>query len=119
MKIMELEEFIEEMDYDYEAVDMVVSEYIKALSRQLPLLDRLFEEHEYKVLSREAHSIKGGARNLMVPGLEDVSTSLESAALHEDDIAISKYIIRLKEESVRYELFVRENLPQNSFLTRP
>ena len=114
MKEMELEEFLEEMDYDLEIVKMVVSEYISALNSQIPKLDELFKAKDYNVITREAHSIKGGARNLMAPELEDVSSHLEQAAKEHDDTAIARYLVTLQDKSKRYELYVKENLARYS-----
>ena len=114
MKEMELEEFLEEMDYDLDIVNMVISEYIASLNSQIPKLDRLFKARDYTVITREAHSIKGGARNLMAPELEDVSAHLEQAAKNHDDSEIARYLITLQDKSKSYELYVKENLARYS-----
>jgi len=83
MKIIDLESFNEEMDNDRDVVKMVISELINAIDNQIPRMRALIEERKYLVLGREAHSIKGGARNVMAERLEYASADLEKCVLNE------------------------------------
>lgn len=110
MEIMNLKMFLDEMDNDYETVEMIVSQYISSLSEQLKSMNKLLNESSYSVLSREVHSIKGGARNLMAPRLENVSMELESYIAEQDKDKISKGIENLQSEFTVYKDFIKENL---------
>lgn len=110
MEVMDLSSFLEEMDNDYDVVNMIIGEYISSLDEQIPLIKKLLSEKEYETLSREAHSIKGGARNVMAQRLEDVSYKLEESAQKKDDSAISEHIVSLDRECSIYKIFIKEHL---------
>lgn len=110
MEIMNLKMFLDEMDNDYETVEMIVSQYITSLEEQLKNMKKLLDESSYSVLSREAHSIKGGARNLMAPRLEKVSMELETLIAGQDRGKITKGIENLESEFLIYKDYVKDNL---------
>lgn len=110
MEVMDLSSFLEEMDNDYDVVNMIIGEYISSLDEQIPLMKKLLNEKEYITISREAHSIKGGARNVMAQRLEEASCQLEQAAQREDDSAITENIMTLDKEYNIYKLFIKEHL---------
>ncbi len=110
MKIMDLNSFLEEMDNDYDDVNMIVSEFTNSIEKQLPQMLKIFKDGDYNTLSREAHSIKGGARNIMAPGLEFAATDLEVSATNKDPIMSEKYINKLEVEFIRFKRFISENL---------
>lgn len=98
MNIMDFESFLDEMDNDYEVVNLVVNEFINSLDTQIFDMDLLLKSKNYTVLSREAHSIKGGARNLMAYRLEESAKNLEESVISQDPILISNNISRVIEE---------------------
>lgn len=116
MEIMNLKMFLEEMDNDYEMVEMIVNQYIESLEKQLIKMKDLLGkdthngESIYIVISREAHSIKGGARNVMAPRLERVSKELEEKSATKDNNVIKKIIDELEIEYNAYKTFVLNNL---------
>lgn len=110
MEVMNLKLFLEEMDNDYDIVEMVISQYVSSLSSQLNHMHKLLEESAYSVISREAHSIKGGARNLMAPRLEKASMDLEELVSGKDPHKVEKGIEKLESEFIIYKDYIRENL---------
>lgn len=110
MDIMDLNSFLDEMDHDDDVVSMIITELINALKEQIPQMTILLENRDYEVLSREAHSIKGGARNVMAEGLEYCSVELEKAVLAQDNSNILKFIEELKYEFKRFKDFAIANL---------
>ncbi len=110
MEIMNLSLFLDEMDNDYDIVGNIVSQYILSISKQLENMNNLLLNRSYSIISMEAHSIKGGARNLMAPRLEQASKKLEEAAVDKDDIKIKKCIDSLNSEYIMYKNFILDNL---------
>lgn len=113
MKIMDLNLFLEEMDNDYDDVITIVNEFTRSLTSQLPMMEQLYRDKDFPVLTREAHSIKGGARNIMAQGLEFAATDLETAAKGSDIELCEKYLFNLEAQFIRFRKFVSSNLLVN------
>lgn len=110
MKIMDLDSFLEEMDNDYDDVNMIVAEFTNSIEIQLPQMFKIIRDGDYHTLNREAHSIKGGARNIMAPGLEFAATDLEMSARNSDPRKSEKFLNNLEMEFIRFKRFISENL---------
>ena len=110
MNIMDLDSLMNEMDNDIDVVNMLVTEFSSAINKQLPVIKKLFTNEDYNGISREAHSIKGGARNLMTEGLEIASKSIEAAVKNDDKEEILKSIGLLEKEYEHFKFFISTNI---------
>lgn len=113
MNIMDFDSFLDEMDNDIDVVGVVVSEFINSLDVQLLDIDNYIKNGNYIILSREAHSIKGGARNLMADRLVSCSESLEIAAKNGDATSAKKNLDRLNEEVKLFKEFITDKIPSS------
>lgn len=110
MNIMDFDSFLEEMDGDLDAVNMIVGELVKAIKTQLPIMSDLYTNKDYHTLNREAHSIKGGASNLMAFDLGAVAKQLEFAAADQNDVLIERYMASLIVEFENFKSYVNTKL---------
>ncbi|QEN05408.1 Hpt domain-containing protein [Thiospirochaeta perfilievii] len=110
MEIMNISAFLEEMDNDYDDVNMIVTEFSESIKIQLQNMLEQLGRGDFTTLSREAHSIKGGARNVMAPRLESAAENLEFAAKDFNQNNIKKSLNNLSEEFLVFNKFITENL---------
>lgn len=110
MEIMDLKSFIEEMDGDYDDVNMIVTEFTHCVELQIPLMLSLFNSSDFMTLSREAHSIKGGARNIMAPAMEFAAEDLEKSSKNADSELSLKNIHNIEIEFIKFKKYISENL---------
>lgn len=109
MDIMDLDSFLTEMDHDSDVVNMILTELVRSIDAQIPYMKSLLVVGDYKTLSREAHSIKGGARNIMAEGLEKSSEKLEFCAKDENLEDIEKALDHLVQEYEKFNEFIIKN----------
>jgi len=81
----------------------LIAGFLKELTRQLPHMKQIFTEADFVTIRREAHSIKGGALNLMAPPVYRAALELEDAAKFEDIAAIPGCLKKLSLEFSRLE----------------
>ncbi len=110
MMIMNLDGFIQEMDNDIEDVNFIISELISTIVIQIPDMELYLKNEDYSSLSREAHSIKGGARNIMANELALSAEELEVAAKNLNKEGSIAGLEGLNLAFNRFENFIRENL---------
>ncbi len=108
---MDFDSFLEEMDNDIDIVGAVVKEFISSLDNQMLDIDNYIKNSNYIILSREAHSIKGGARNLMAYRLSTCAEFLEVAAKNSDKISAKKGLDKLNTEVALFKEFIINKIP--------
>lgn len=109
MEIMDLDSFLTEMDHDSDVVNMILTELIRSIDAQIPYIKSLLVVGDYSTLSREAHSIKGGARNIMAEGLEKASEKLEFCAKDENLEQVELALNNLIFEYDRFTNFILQH----------
>ena len=109
MCIMELEEFIEEMGNDMDDVRLIIGEYINSVALQIPLMKDLIVSRDFTTLEREAHSIKGGARNVMAQGMEYAARDLEMSARESRSEECELYLSVLFEKFGDFRNFIESS----------
>jgi len=77
---IDINKAIEEFDGKKEIVIMVLKEFIANLKKQLLLIKESIENNDYNLLSKEAHSIKGGAANITAYDISNTASKLEKTA---------------------------------------
>lgn len=110
MNIINLVDFSDEMDNDDSVINMILLELKNAIEEQIPRMKSLIDNNKFETLGREAHSIKGGARNIMAEGLEKASSELEIAADSSDKVTISLAFSSLLNEFQRFKDYIKTNL---------
>ena len=100
--------FVDEIQ-DEGSARVLIDGYLEAVAAQLPRLRGLLESGDFKTLHREAHSMKGGAMNIMAADFEQAARSLEQAAkertagaceggigiVEKEYLRLSEYVLRL------------------------
>lgn len=109
MEIMDLNSLLGEMDQDGDMVNIIVSEITDAIEKQIPHMKSLLRDGDYHTLAREAHSIKGGSRNVMAEGLELSSTALEIAAKSTNFDISNRTLVSLEYEFRRFKFFAQSH----------
>jgi len=110
MEIMELELFKDEMDGDLGIIKELAAQFMLSLNSQVPQIKGYIRDRDFKEIAREAHSIKGGSRNLMAPALENAAVSLEQAAHKKDGEGVNQHLNSLISEIKKFENFIANNL---------
>ena len=77
---IDINKAIEEFDGKKEIVIMVLKKFIANLKKQLLLIKESIENNDYNLLSKEAHSIKGGAANITAYDISNTASKLEKTA---------------------------------------
>jgi len=110
---MDFEKAIEEFEGDKEFLMEVLEGFLENVRAQIPAIRQAITDGDSEVVSREAHSIKGGAANLTADVLSKIAFELEnigkSGAL-EGGIQVLE---RLEEEFRRLEGYVRNQNSSN------
>lgn len=99
-----LEAFLTEIQDDAAAKELLRG-FLDEVRSRLPSLERCLTEGDTAALHREAHSIKGGALNVMAPGLELAARELERLAKADqrDELSFALTAVRREfERLVRY-----------------
>ncbi|MBN2618902.1 MAG: Hpt domain-containing protein [Spirochaetales bacterium] len=109
--MIDIETFSEEMDNDREVIKLILTELISSIDMQIPLMRKHLQNNEFTALSREAHSIKGGCRNVMSEPLALAAENLEKTALNEIS---NDTLIALKDLTTLFEQF--KNFVNNNFI---
>ncbi len=74
---MDFQRALSEFDGDKEFLLEVLDEFIGNLHKQLPKISRAIADDAAEIVSREAHSIKGGAANITADKLSKIARELE------------------------------------------
>ncbi len=103
---MALKEFDEDIDFFLD----VVKGFIENLEQQLVTIENYLKDSNLESLSKEAHSIKGGAYNLGAKPLGDVASKLEDVAKQGNESLVDQCVKEIWEEFRRLKSFLKEKL---------
>jgi len=104
VKIIDVEKALKEFDNDEQFFNEVFGEFLLHVEKQLAIIKQAFDLNNYETIIKEAHSIKGGAANLVAMPLAKAASELEnfglSGNLDKGKIALDKlyYEFNLLEE---------------------
>jgi CheY-like chemotaxis protein len=91
-KWIDIEKNIVELDGDAELFFSIMQEFLENAKNQVPLIEKAAENEEYEVLVRQAHSIKGGALNMISKPLAQAAEILELTGKNKDLTGIKQTI---------------------------
>lgn len=109
MNIMDLDSFLAEMDGDINDVKMIVSQFVTSIKDQIPLIEEYISVNNYSSITMEAHSIKGGARNIMAIDLELKAEALEFSSRAKEIETIKINFAKLKDSFEKLQDFALAN----------
>lgn len=95
------DDLVEEVAGSREDGVKLLKRYLEIVGEQLGNIIQSLEKHDLVAVSREAHSIKGGAMNLLADPLRNAAFALELAAKEEDADASRAAASTLAEEHER------------------
>ena len=107
---MDLQGFIENMDGNKDIAIKIVTGFINGLDEQIKRINIGIQEENLTNVQREAHSIKGGALNLMANGLMNASKNLETLAKSGSLKNALKLLDEIKSEHVNLKEYIDNNL---------
>jgi two-component system sensor histidine kinase/response regulator len=96
-KILDLQTALEEFGNDKRFFYEVLDEFIETVERQLRSIKAAIEKKNYKLVIKQAHSIKGGAANIRAQNLSDAASKLEQHSIAARDTDLSDAYYGLKE----------------------
>ncbi len=93
--IVDFAALVEEME-DEEIAFQILSGYVNGLEKQFVNIQKSIECNDWEVVNREAHSIKGGAANVMAEPLRSAAHALEKASEPETPGDVSRQFSEVK-----------------------
>jgi len=99
---------IEEFEGDEEFLMEVLEGFFKNVTSQIEIIRQAISEGDAEVVRGEAHSIKGGAANLMVDELSKIAFELENIGRSGDLEKGIETLERLEHEFFRLEHFTKD-----------
>ena len=85
---IDLNRALSEFMGEKEVLNSLLNEFIEKVRSQVEAIQQAFRSLDFKAISREAHSIKGGAANLTANKVAGIASALEKAAgLKQADLA--------------------------------
>ena len=89
---------LDEFDNDKEFLDEVIYEFLKTVGNQIKQIEIAINAEDYGIIQKEAHSIKGGASNLMTDNLSKSAHELEIIGKAKDSNNVLPVLDKLKIE---------------------
>lgn len=77
--VMDFDRALKEFDNDTELLLSLLQKFSVIVCNQLDIMNKAFENNDYKKIEIEAHSIKGGAANICAVQLSDAAGELENS----------------------------------------
>ena len=77
---LDFKSLLYEFEGDKKDVKKVISKFLVIVEKQLGTLSKSIKKRDYKIIHNEAHSIKGGAKNLFADNLAAAAFILENKA---------------------------------------
>ncbi|MDZ7700002.1 MAG: Hpt domain-containing protein [Deltaproteobacteria bacterium] len=77
----------------------VLNGFLENARYQIETLQKAISKNDFEEIRREAHTIKGGAANLVAKELSMIALNLEKHATSEDIEGCRKHLEKLKTES--------------------
>lgn len=87
-----LHEIAEKLDFNLEDVETVVEAFLGGAKTSLKEMKSALNTHDYTLLSRAAHTIKGSAANIFLEEIVSLSKEIEKAAKEENETTLTQKI---------------------------
>lgn len=105
-KPIDLDRALSEFLGEKEILDDLLKEFIEKVYSQIESIQQATINQDYKVIAREAHSIKGGAANLTADRVADIASDLEQAAILSQVESLRLIVGRLEENLKQLENYL-------------
>lgn len=79
-KPCDIEGYLERMNGDKEIVKFIIGGFLEQIDKQISIMQNAISGNDHETLEREAHSIKGGALNIIADDLMESAKELEFAS---------------------------------------
>lgn len=109
--IIDTQKFLKEFDDDEELLFMLLDGYLQNVEKQIIVIRKAIKDENVNSVIMEAHSAKGGARNLYAKRLGDIAFELEELGKSENLEKADKIVNQL-EKAFKELKDYRNNLPQ-------
>lgn len=109
-KYIDIERNLRELDNDIEFFMEITTEFLKNAKSQVPIIAEAANNNNYEVVTREAHSIKGGALNLSAKPLSDIATTIEEKGRNKNITDIDKLLIELNKIIIKTEEYLNAKI---------
>lgn len=105
----DVERYIKRMNGDKEIVKIIINGFIDQIEKQIPLMEKAIRENDPETLEREAHSIKGGALNIIADDLMSSAKDLEFASKEKIPAEATQLIENIKDKFAELKSYLNEN----------
>nr|MBF0223011.1 response regulator [Desulfobulbaceae bacterium] len=105
---LDLERAIQEFEGQREVVIEIIDEFLLDVRKQLETMTQAVAEGDLEIITREAHSIKGGARNITAEPMATAAAVLEDAGKSGEVENVGRALEKLEEEIDRFALYYRD-----------
>lgn len=109
---MDYKKALAEFDGNEEFLMELVNDLLEEIKPQIETIRQAISDNEHEIVTREAHSIKGGAANLAAESLSGVAFELEKAGKAGNSEGTMDHLIRLEKEFLRLAYFCNEKTAQ-------
>jgi signal transduction histidine kinase/DNA-binding NarL/FixJ family response regulator len=100
--------FVEELGNDRQAANQIIESFLIKAGEQLINIKKSLSEEDFPLIHREAHTIKGGALNLLASGLASISAKIEAEAKAGNSEHITDNLETLKLELEKLSSFMKD-----------
>ncbi len=97
---LNIQEALEEFDNDKEFLSELLNEFVIYVENQIIILRQAIVDNDFEIIKKEAHSIKGGAANIMAKQLSKIAKDLEEIGKVEDLTYAEEILDKLEEEYI-------------------
>ncbi len=104
-KSLDYEKVLDEFNNDNEFLNEVLGEFLSTVENQLETMEKAINLTNFKILEKEAHSIKGGAANLIAKKLSNIAHGLELTAKSKNSGKSYELFKALKNEFYRLKKY--------------
>ncbi|MBU0729284.1 MAG: response regulator [Proteobacteria bacterium] len=104
----DLDRAIKEYEGERGVVIEIIDEFLLDVRKQLETIARAIDESDAEIIRREAHSIKGGARNITAEPMADAAAALEDAGKSADMGNAGLALKKLEEEIDHFASYYRK-----------
>ncbi|MBF0349938.1 MAG: response regulator [SAR324 cluster bacterium] len=107
---LDLQQSLEEFGDDKVFLLEVLHEYFEHVQSQMLNIKNCLDSKDYKTIEREAHSIKGGARNLRAMPLGDIAFELELSGKSGNHTQIELILPQMAQALIELKTYVKQHL---------
>ena len=93
---IDLQKIADELDFDLEDITLILEVFLEGAKENLNLLKNAIERDDLEAIFKAAHGIKGGAANLTLNKIVEISKYIESSARNSEYIDYEKSYKSLK-----------------------